>query len=171
MAVYGDPSRSLANFSVVDIEYADSIDPVGISTWTNALQGLGRFKQKGGKLLTFHGTRDPVRPILRLLVKPPNVYLYRWYLPDSRNGFTSFWLPRFRLHVSTVSPTTFLICCLIPILFPGRRTGNDRRQDRPFLSAVHSSRYGALFWGTWRVEVWPGCNPREGYRRDQPDGP
>ncbi|KAF9648960.1 tannase and feruloyl esterase [Thelephora ganbajun] len=62
MAVYGDPTRSLANFSVADIEYADSVDPVGVSTWENALQGLAEFKRKGGKLLTYHGTRDPMIP-------------------------------------------------------------------------------------------------------------
>ena len=53
---------------MADLVYADTVDPVGISTWTNSLQGLAEFKNKGGKLLTYHGTRDPVRPILLLLV-------------------------------------------------------------------------------------------------------
>ena len=54
---------------MTDIVYADTVDPVGISTWTNSLQGLAEFKNKGGKLLTYHGTRDPVRRILLLLVE------------------------------------------------------------------------------------------------------
>jgi hypothetical protein len=59
----------LANFSVADLVYADKVDPVGISTWTNSLQGLAEFKKKGGKLITFHGTRDPVRRIILSLVE------------------------------------------------------------------------------------------------------
>jgi len=61
-AIYEDPTRSLDTFSVSDIEYADAVDPVGISTWSNAVDGLGEFRDKGGKVLTFHGTRDPVIP-------------------------------------------------------------------------------------------------------------
>lgn len=52
--------RSSDNFSVVDVEYSDTVDPVGISTWSNAVEGLGEFRDKGGKVITFHGTRDPV---------------------------------------------------------------------------------------------------------------
>lgn len=58
-----NPNRSLDNFSVADLVIAGALDPVGISTWRNALTGLAEFKNKGGKLLTFHGTRDPVRRI------------------------------------------------------------------------------------------------------------
>jgi len=54
--------RPFDGFSVSDIEYADTVDPVGISTWSNAVKGLGEFRDKGGKVLTYHGTRDPVCP-------------------------------------------------------------------------------------------------------------
>jgi len=61
-AIYGDPARPPVGFSVADLEYAGTVDPVGISTWSNAVKGLGKFKDKGGKVLTYHGTRDPVIP-------------------------------------------------------------------------------------------------------------
>jgi len=60
--VYGDPDRSVENFSVDDLVYARSVDPVGMSTWENALPGLAQFKEKGGKILTYHGTRDFLVP-------------------------------------------------------------------------------------------------------------
>jgi len=52
--------RPLDGFSVADLEYADTVDPVGISTWSNVVDGLSGFRNKGGKVITFHGTRDPV---------------------------------------------------------------------------------------------------------------
>ena len=55
-----------------DLEYADALDPVGISTWDNALPGLAQFKRRGGKMLTYHGTRDPVGPTL--LIERPVPY-------------------------------------------------------------------------------------------------
>lgn len=59
-AIYGQPTRPFVNFSVADMEYSDTVDPVGISTWSNAVEGLGKYRKKGGKVITFHGTRDPV---------------------------------------------------------------------------------------------------------------
>lgn len=56
--------RPSDNFSVADIEYANKVDPLGISTWSNAVDGLGKYREKGGKVLTFHGTRDPVRNLI-----------------------------------------------------------------------------------------------------------
>jgi len=49
--------------------HADVADPVGVSTWGNSLQGLAKFKDKGDKLLTFHGTQNPVRRTRFLLVE------------------------------------------------------------------------------------------------------
>jgi hypothetical protein len=46
---------------------ADAIDPFGISTWTNVVPGLGEYWKKGGKILTYTGTRDPV---CRFLSRP-----------------------------------------------------------------------------------------------------
>jgi len=60
--------RPFDGFSVSDIEYADTVDPVGISTWSNTANGLGEFKDKGGKILSYHGTRDPVRYSIKFLV-------------------------------------------------------------------------------------------------------
>ncbi|KAF9648832.1 tannase and feruloyl esterase [Thelephora ganbajun] len=61
-AIYGQPMRSFDNFSVSDLEYTKTVDPAGISTWTNAIHGLCKFRDKGGKVITFHGTRDPAIP-------------------------------------------------------------------------------------------------------------
>jgi len=60
-AIYGDPART-NNFSVADLEYSDEVDPVGISSWTNIVKGVSKYGRKGGKIITFHGTRDPAVP-------------------------------------------------------------------------------------------------------------
>jgi len=54
-AIYNDPEHSFQGFGVLDIEYADTINPGGISTWNG---DLSRFRSQGGKLLTYHGRRD-----------------------------------------------------------------------------------------------------------------
>ena len=56
-----------------DLEYADAVDPVGISTWDDALPGLAQFKRRGGKLLTYHGSQDPVGPTL-LIERPRSMW-------------------------------------------------------------------------------------------------
>ena len=60
-AIYGSPNRSFDGLTVSDLEYADTVDPAGISTWSNVVDGLGRFRDRGGKVLTYHGTYDQVR--------------------------------------------------------------------------------------------------------------
>ena len=40
-----------------DIELADRINPGGIATWNG---DLSSFKDRGGKIITFHGRRDSV---------------------------------------------------------------------------------------------------------------
>jgi len=62
--------RPFDGFSVSDLEYADTVDPVGISTWSNVVDGLVEFRDKGGKVFSFHGTRDPVcHPIESLMLQ------------------------------------------------------------------------------------------------------
>jgi len=60
-AIYGQPQRQTI-ISASDLEYSDTADPAGISTWSNIAKGLGKYGAKGGKILTYHGTRDPVIP-------------------------------------------------------------------------------------------------------------
>jgi feruloyl esterase len=56
-AVYDDPTFSFSNFSIQDIEYADVVNPGDIRTWST---DFNKFRARDGKLLTFHGRRDPV---------------------------------------------------------------------------------------------------------------
>lgn len=58
-AVYNDSSYTLDNFSVPDIEFANTINPGGIATWNG---NLSEFQNRGGKLITYHGRSDPVCP-------------------------------------------------------------------------------------------------------------
>jgi hypothetical protein len=57
-AIYNDSTRTDENFSLSDIEYADSINPGGVATWDG---DLSKFRSRGGKFLTYHGGRDGVR--------------------------------------------------------------------------------------------------------------
>jgi hypothetical protein len=56
-AIYNDSLHSFDKFGVSDIEYADTINPGGISTWNG---NFSEFRNKGGKLLTYHGRSDAV---------------------------------------------------------------------------------------------------------------
>jgi len=54
-AIFNDSSFSFDNFSVKDIEFSDTINPGGIATWNG---DLSPFRNRGGKILTYHGRRD-----------------------------------------------------------------------------------------------------------------
>ena len=70
--------------TVADLEYADTIDPAGISTWANAVEGLGQFRNKGGKVITFHGTRDPVcHPFRNLMLRNPLTGVFYLFTGDT----------------------------------------------------------------------------------------
>jgi len=71
--------RSFDGFSVTDLEYADTVDPAGISTWSNTVDGLSKFRDKGGKVITFHGTLDSVCYPVESLV--PRYSLIRVFFP------------------------------------------------------------------------------------------
>ncbi|KIJ49733.1 hypothetical protein M422DRAFT_74475 [Sphaerobolus stellatus SS14] len=54
-AIYNDSNRSLDNYSIVDIEFSDALNPGGIAIWDG---DFSTFKSRGGKLITYHGRRD-----------------------------------------------------------------------------------------------------------------
>ncbi|KAF8518084.1 tannase and feruloyl esterase [Gautieria morchelliformis] len=58
-AIYNDTNFSFENFSVADIEFADTINPGGISTWNG---DLSAFQNRGGKIISYHGRRDHLIP-------------------------------------------------------------------------------------------------------------
>jgi hypothetical protein len=53
-------THDFTNFSMKDVELMNKVNPGGISTYNG---DLSAFRKRGGKFLTFHGRRDPVRPI------------------------------------------------------------------------------------------------------------
>lgn len=57
-AILNDSNHSFENYSIVDVEFADTINPGGISTWNG---DLSAFRARGGKVITYHGRRDQVR--------------------------------------------------------------------------------------------------------------
>lgn len=59
-AIYNDTAYTGVNFTVADIEFAQSLDPSGISTHK---ADISPFMQRGGKLLTYHGTMDELIPL------------------------------------------------------------------------------------------------------------
>ncbi len=56
-AVFNNPNWDLATLTIADIEFASKLDLGGISTWNG---DLSAFKNRGGKLQTYHGLRDYV---------------------------------------------------------------------------------------------------------------
>jgi len=54
-AIFNDSNHSFENYSIVDVEFADTINPGGISTWNG---DLSAFRARGGKVITYHGRRD-----------------------------------------------------------------------------------------------------------------
>jgi feruloyl esterase len=56
--IYNDSTLTFENFGISDIEYADTINPGGVATWNG---DLSKFRDVGGKLLTYHGRQDGVR--------------------------------------------------------------------------------------------------------------
>jgi len=53
--IFNDSNHSFDNYSVEDIEFADTINPGGIATWNG---NVSAFADRGGKLITYHGRRD-----------------------------------------------------------------------------------------------------------------
>ena len=68
-AIYNDSNHNFLNFTVSDIEYADTINPGGIATWSG---DFSAFRDRGGKFLTYHGRSDSVRDLH--LACNPDVY-------------------------------------------------------------------------------------------------
>lgn len=54
-AVYNNPDWDPANYSLVDAQVANEVDPGGIRTWPST---LSNFQSKGGKMVMFHGGQD-----------------------------------------------------------------------------------------------------------------
>jgi hypothetical protein len=55
--VYNDTEHDFSNFGLEDIEQADQINPGGIATFDG---DLSAFRNRGGKFITYHGSRDPL---------------------------------------------------------------------------------------------------------------
>jgi hypothetical protein len=55
--VYNDTEHNFSNFSLTDVELGNQINPGGIATFDG---DLSAFRNRGGKFLTYHGSRDPV---------------------------------------------------------------------------------------------------------------
>ncbi|PPQ72872.1 hypothetical protein CVT24_001546 [Panaeolus cyanescens] len=53
--IFNDSTHNFQNFSRADIEFSDTINPGGISTWNG---DLSLFRNRGGKFITYHGRRD-----------------------------------------------------------------------------------------------------------------
>jgi len=58
-AIFNNSAFSFDNFSVKDIEFSDTINPGGIATWNG---DVSAFRDRGGKVLTYHGRRDQLIP-------------------------------------------------------------------------------------------------------------
>jgi feruloyl esterase len=56
-AVLNVTEHDFSDFGLKDIELMDQINPGGIATFDG---DLSAFRNRGGKFLTFHGSRDPV---------------------------------------------------------------------------------------------------------------
>ncbi|EON69633.1 hypothetical protein W97_08893 [Coniosporium apollinis CBS 100218] len=56
-AVYNDPSWDPATLDAADYAYATRLNPGGIETWKG---DLSAFRDRGGKLLTYHGLQDGI---------------------------------------------------------------------------------------------------------------
>ncbi|KIJ56014.1 hypothetical protein M422DRAFT_219295 [Sphaerobolus stellatus SS14] len=54
-AIFNDSNHSFDNYSLNDINFADSVNPGGIATWNG---DLSAFEKRGGKLITYHGRSD-----------------------------------------------------------------------------------------------------------------
>ncbi|KAF8516430.1 tannase and feruloyl esterase [Hysterangium stoloniferum] len=55
-AVQNNASFSFADYSIADVEYTSMLDLGGVSTWNGSLTS---FRERGGKIITYHGRRDP----------------------------------------------------------------------------------------------------------------
>jgi len=58
-AIFNDSNFSFENFGIEDIEFADTINPGGIATWDGHFEA---FKNRGGKIITYHGRQDQLIP-------------------------------------------------------------------------------------------------------------
>lgn len=57
--IFNDTAFTGVNFTVADVEFAQRLDPSGISTMNADIQP---FLDRGGKILTYHGTQDFLIP-------------------------------------------------------------------------------------------------------------
>jgi feruloyl esterase len=55
--IYNDSTLTVEEFGISEIEYIDTINPGGVATWNG---DLSKFRDRGGKLLTYHGRQDGV---------------------------------------------------------------------------------------------------------------
>ncbi|KAG6835609.1 hypothetical protein H0H93_016535 [Arthromyces matolae] len=91
-AIFNDSNYDFSNFSVQDIEFANRINPGGISTFDG---DFSRFRDRGGKFLTYHGRRDELIPsgnskrlynlISKTLEMPSLDTFYRLFLVPGMN--------------------------------------------------------------------------------------
>jgi hypothetical protein len=58
-AVFEDPDHTFENFSISDIEHAEVLDPGEVNTWNGNFKA---FRERGGKIVTYHGRQDAVSP-------------------------------------------------------------------------------------------------------------
>lgn len=56
--IYNDTNYTFNDWGVGDIEYADEINPGGVATWDG---NFSAYRERGGKILTYHGRFDGVR--------------------------------------------------------------------------------------------------------------
>ena len=56
-AIYNNTDYDFSDYGLDDIYFSNKIDPGGISTFSG---DFSAFRNKGGKFLTYHGSRDEV---------------------------------------------------------------------------------------------------------------
>ena len=56
-AIYNSSNFSYSKFGMKDILLSDTIDPGEISTYSG---DLAAFRERGGKLISYHGRKDDV---------------------------------------------------------------------------------------------------------------
>ena len=56
-AIYNNTDYDFSDYGLDDIYFSNKIDPGGISTFSG---DFSAFRNRGGKFLTYHGSRDEV---------------------------------------------------------------------------------------------------------------
>jgi feruloyl esterase len=109
---------------VQDIEFADTINPGGIATWSG---NFSDFLNKGGKLLTYHGTADPVRFHVTIFFWCLNTTLTFSFLPStdkmipSKNSKRFYDLISKTMRMRTLD--SFYRLFMVPGMFHCQRSG------------------------------------------------